>query len=179
MVYIIILVLAVSLDTLSFGLAQGFSKNKIPFSYAFCMTIFSTMLFAIPLYISSLIIEYLDEDLFRVINAVVLLLLGIYYLINSISINKHTHKNNNPLSFFRCMLSVFPISLDAIFTAFLSGYKLNFVIFGIFFYFIITFVAIFVGNRLTLKISKHSAINLDWLSGLLFVLLGIFKFIGF
>lgn len=176
MTTIILLVLAVSLDALSFGLSSGFSKNKVSFFYALCMAVFSTILFAVPLYLSSILIKYLNSSVCYFINGAVLLLLGIIYLVEAFK-KKNQHITNQPLSFKRCMLLVFPISLDAIITAFLSGYSLNYVVFGIIFYLVITFLFIYIPNIIALKVAKKCKINIGWLSGLIFILLSILKFL--
>lgn len=174
MTRIILLVIAVSLDALSFGIASGLNKSKIKFWYAFCMAFISTFMFAIPLYASYYVSKYLNEDLLYLINGIVLCGLGIYYIIISF---KKEQKNNqfNVKSLKNCILSTFAISLDAIFTAFLSGYSLNYVIFGIIFYFFVTLLFIYVPNTLTLKFSKIKNINLSWVSGVIFIILGILK----
>ena len=177
MVTIILLVLAVSLDALSFGLAQGFNKNSISLFYAFCMSMLSTILFAIPLYISSFIYKYLNSSVCYIINGIILLLLGLFYLKNAVFKNISKQGTNNALNFKNCMVAVLPISLDAIFTAFLSGYELNYIIFGIVFYFTITLLFIYIPNKIALKISKKSKIDIDWLSGIIFIVLAILKFL--
>lgn len=177
MATIILLVLAVSLDAFSFGLAQGFNKNKISFFYAFCMSALSTVLFAVPLYLSSYIYKYLKSSICYLINGIILLLLGLFYLKNAVFKKKNEKTDNIALNFKNCMVSVFPISLDAIFTAFLSGYELNYVVFGIVFYFIVTLLFIYVPNKIVLKLSKKFKFNADWLSGIIFIILAILKFL--
>lgn len=177
-----ILILALSLDAISFGIAQGIKRNSINIWYALAMTVLSTILFAVPLYLSSIVVAYLDEKICCIINGVVLIGLGALYLTNFIisCFKKESLKPQfeQKLSFGYCMVSVFPISLDAVFTGFLSGYALSHIVYGISFYFVITFLAIYVTNKLALKMTGKSKLKIEWLSGTIFVILGILKICG-
>lgn len=176
MITIILLVLAVSLDSLSFGVGQGLNNKKIGLFNSIIMTILATILFTIPLYLSKLVVKNMDEDLCFLINGTVLLLLGLFYIITYI-INKDKPKKyvSNDVNFKYYIISTFPITLDAIFTAFLNGYSLDNLWFAIFFFFIITFVSLYVGNLITIKLSKKFNLSLEWLSGIIFIILGIIK----
>lgn len=182
MATISILILAVSLDALSFGLAQGIKKNSINPFYALCMTIVSTILFAVPLYLSSIVIKYLDENICCYINGSVLIGLGVLYIITFIVNSfkkeelKATPKTNLSLGY--CLISTLPISLDAIFTGFLSGYTLSYIAYGIVFYFIVTFLAIYIPNKIALKMSGKNNLKIEWLSGTIFIILGLLKLFG-
>lgn len=77
-------------------------------------------------------------------------------------------------SFCECLV----ISVDAIFAAFLSNFSSNLYLFFVFLYAISNFLAILVGNRLLYKISIKSRFSLDFLSGFIFLLLGVLKIIG-
>lgn len=176
MARIILLVIAISLDALSFGFACGLNKSKIKWSYALCMAFISTILFAVPLYISHMVIEYLNNIVFYIVNGIVLCAMGVLYLILSFT-KKPEQKSFSTKGLKSCITSVFPISLDAIFTAFLNGYSLRFVIFGIIFYFVVTFCFIFFANLIALRLSHKSKLNIDWLSGVIFIILGILKFL--
>lgn len=175
MIKIILLVIAVNIDALSFGFASGLNKSIIKWNYALCMAIVSTMLFSVPLYLSHIVVKYLNEDIFYIINGLVLCSMGIIYIISSFR-KKEENATYNTKSLNGCILSIFPISLDSIFTAFLNGYSLNYVIFGIVFYFIITFCFIFFANLIGLRLTSKSKLNIDWVSGVIFLILGILKF---
>lgn len=180
---IILLILAISLDALSFGLAQGFNKNSIGYINCFFMSVLSTLLFAVPLYLSQLVVQYLDEKICYLLNGIVLLCLGIFYLVQFFVLLQKKEpplekKENSKLTLGYCLISTIPISLDAIFTAFLSGYSLQYIIFGVIFYFVITYIALFIPNKIALKMSGKSNLRLEWLSGLIFVVLGLLKIFG-
>lgn len=176
MIKIILLVIAINIDALSFGFASGLSKSKIKWSYALCMAIISTILFSVPLYLSHLVIKLLNENIFYVVNGLVLCLMGILYIIFSFR-KKSEPTTYNTKSLGGCILSIFPISLDSIFTAFLNGYSLSYVIFGIVFYLVTTFCFIFFANLIGLKLTSKTKLNIDWVSGVIFLILGILKFL--
>ena len=182
MIRTILLIIALSLDAFSFGLAQGFKNNKIKVVFIFLMSILSTVLFAIPLFLSQFIFHFFNKDICNIINGSILTLLGLYYFIKFIvfKFRKLDIKNvkNNEICLKFCILSTFPISLDAIFTAFLNGYSLSNIIFAILTYFLFTFVCIFVSNFIALKLSKKSSFDLSWLSGFIFIILGLLKTFG-
>jgi len=184
MLTILLLIIAISFDAMSFGLAQGLKKVKISFINVFIMTIISTIIFTIPLYLSKFVAKYLSENICNIINGAVLIFLGIYYLKKYFNELKIKDENNNKnlsktnLSLKQSILATFPISLDAIFTAFLNGYTLSYIIFGIIFYFFITFLSIYVLNLIGLKLSKSTKLNLGFLSSIIFITIGILKIFG-
>lgn len=176
MIKIILLVVAVNIDALSFGFASGLCKSKIKWNYALCMAVISTILFSVPLYLSHIVVKYLNEDIFYIINGIVLCLLGIFYILSAFR-KKTEQEIYNTKSLKGCIISVLPISLDSIFTAFLNGYSLSYVIFGIVFYFVTTFCFIFFANLIGLKLTSKSKLNINWVSGVIFLILGILKFL--
>jgi len=179
MITLIFLIIAVSIDAMSFGFAQGIKNNKISIFYCLIMTILSTILFSIPLYISKFIVYYLNEKTLNIINGIVLIILGLFYLLNYFFNNKKINKKTeHNISLKYCIIETIPISLDAIFTAFLNGYTLNYLYVGIIFYFFITFIYIYIFNIIGLRISKKTSTNLSFLSSLIFIVIGILKLYG-
>ncbi len=169
-------ILCLNLDALSYGISYGIIKTKIKFKYIIFITSFSTLFFGIPLFLSKYIYQFFNPQLLRFINAGVLFLLGIIYIIK----NK---KNDNAkkqaeLSFKTCFLECIAISIDAIFTAILSGFSGNFFIFSVFFYSLTNYFAIFLGNHFSLKFQNKFKFNLGFLSGFIFIFLGFMKCIG-
>jgi len=180
---IIILVIAISFDAMSYGLAQGLKNIKINFLCSFIMTIISTIIFTIPLYLSKFVAKYLNEQICDIINGIVLILIGIIYLFkyfNQLKNREQLEKNKNQtcLKIKNGIIAIFPISLDAIFTAFLNGYTLDFVIFGVSFYFIMTFISIYILNLIGLKLTNKTSLDLGFLSSLIFILIGTLKIFG-
>ena len=183
MIYTMFLIIAISIDAMSFGFAQGFQKKYITILNCLIMTIISTLLFTIPLYLSSFVFKYFNEQLCNIINGIVLIILGIYYLVKNLttSKNRNLEKNNvniEHLCLKNCILSTFPISLDAIFTTFLNGYSIPDIIFAIIFFFCFTFISILLPNRISLKISNKTSLHISWISGIIFLIIGTLKSFG-
>ena len=182
MIKSIFLITALSLDAFSFGLAQGFKNNKIKILYIFTMAFISTLLFFIPLILSQYIFQYFDKYICNIVNGFILILLGLYYLIKYFLEKncKNNTKNvkNNKFCLKFCILSTFPISLDAIFTALLNGYTMTNITFITITYFLFTFFAILLSNFISLNLSNKSNYDLSWLSGLIFIFIGLLKSFG-
>lgn len=168
-----LLILTLNIDALSYGIAYGIKKIKIPFKWILFINILSTVLFALPLYFSKYIYKYFDETLLTIINGIVLILLGIKYCFEKP--NKNTTKN---FSFWQCFVECFVISVDAIFTAILSGFSANYFVFSIFFYNLTNFLAIFCGNFFFCKFNSKQQVVLNIFSGFIFIFLGIFKILS-
>lgn len=182
MLTIILLILALSLDAFSFGFAQGFKKYKLTLVNCLIMSAISTFLFTVPLYLSQFVFKYFNEQVCNIINGIILILLGLYYLYDFIKSKNYKieDKNNKiiPLRLKICILSTFPISLDAIFTALLNGYSVTYIISAILIYFLFTFCSLYLTNLIGLKFSKDSYISLSWLSSLIFIIIGSLKCFG-
>ena len=172
-----LIILCLNIDALSYGISYGLSKKKIKIKYIFLICFMSTIMFAIPLGISKYIYQIFNPFLLRIINAIILIILGLSYILKKQEINQT--KKQDKFSFKTCFLECFAISVDAIFTALLSGFSDNFYIFSIFFYAFTNFFAIFFGNYVFYNFNKKHSINLSFFSGFIFIILGIFKFIGF
>lgn len=212
-----LLILCVNIDALSYGIAYGLKKERFTILYILLTTLLSSALFAVPLYYSKYIYRYFNELTCHIVNALILILLGLYYLIPkrfkktqnlkdnlnkkyveigikfkrstksdekygimfSLNYSQNTVKLKNQNKTVRFFCECFAISVDAIFTAFLSGFSENYYIFAVFFYALTNFFAIFLGNILFFKINKKFKVNLEMLSGIIFIVLGIIKFWGF
>lgn len=172
----LILILCLNLDALSFGIAYGLKKQKFTFFFILKISILSAIFFAIPLFFSRFIFKYLNRFVCNIINGVILILLGMSYFIKKSNTSTNLNESMPRKQFF---LECLAFSLDAIFTALLGGFPLNFYVFFLIFYFISNFFAIFLGNLIILKINKTIKLRLDYIGGIIFILLGIFKMIGF
>ncbi len=171
----LITILCLNIDALSYGISHGITKTKINLKYIIFITTLSTIMFMIPLSISKYICGFFNEKLLEIINAIILFILGISYII------KKQEKNQikkQELNFKTCFFECVAISVDAIFTAILSGFSGNFYIFSIFFYGLTNFFAIFFGNLIFYHLGKNLRVNLSFFSGFIFIILGFMKCIG-
>lgn len=171
-----LLILCLNLDALSYGIAYGSKKIKLNPLFIFILSIISTIFFAIPLGVSKYIFSLFNPLTLKLINGIVLILLGVFYLIPK---KEKTLQILNKPSFKQGLLECLIFSIDAIFTAILSGFNEGFYIFCIIFYGFTNYFSIFCGNLFFYKISNISKFNINFLSGLVFIVLGILKFIGF
>ena len=171
----LITILCLNIDALSYGISYGISKVKIKFKYIFFISTLSTIFFMIPLGISKYIYQYFNEFLLRIINAIILFILGLSYILKKQE-NNQTKKQE--LNFKTCFFECVAISVDAIFTAILSGFSGNFYIFSIFFYCLTNFFAIFFGNLFFYNFNKNLRINLSFFSGFIFIILAFLKCMG-
>lgn len=169
-----LLILTLNIDALSYGIAYGVKRVKIPFKWVLFINIISTILFSIPLYFSKHIFKYFDKTTLSIINGIVLILLGIKYCFEKPK--KNTAKN---FSFWQCFIECIVISVDAIFFAILSGFSANYFVFSVFFYEITNLLAIICGNLFFYYQKSLKQINLGILSGFIFIFLGIFKILSF
>ena len=171
----LITILCLNIDALSYGISYGISKIKINLKYIFFITIISTILFAIPLAISKYIYTLFNKKILEIINGIILIILGLSYILKK-SEDLQTKKQG--LNFKTCFFECIAISVDAIFTAILSGFSANYFIFSVFFYALTNFFAIFFGNLFFYNFQNKLRINLSFFSGFIFIFLGFLKCIG-
>ena len=177
MLSFLITILCLNIDAFSYGISYGLTKKKIGIKYIFFITTLSTFMFAIPLGISKYIYTLFNPKILRFLNAIILIILGLSYIFKKKEKNQ-TKKQVN-ISLKTCFFECIAISIDAIFTAILSGFSGDFFIFSIFFYALTNFFAIFFGNLFFYTFNKKLKINLSFFSGFIFIILGIFKAVGF
>ena len=169
-------ILCLNIDALSYGISYGSRKIKINLKYIFFITACSTIMFLIPLAVSKYICDLFNPKFLRITNAIILILLGLFYFFENKKENQT--KKQVQLSFKTCFFECVAISIDAIFTAILSGFFGDFFIFSIFFYALTNFFAIFFGNQIFYHLNKNLRFNLSFFSGFIFIILGILKCIG-
>lgn len=172
----ILLLFTINLDALSFGIAYGINNQKLKPTTILYICLFSTLLFSVPLALSKYISQFFNEIVLRIINSIVLFLLGLFYIFK-----KETQKKDPVVKFGfkQGFFESIAISVDAMFTSLLSGFNSNYFIFAVFLYAFINYFAIFFGNYFLLKFKFSSKINLQFISGFIFIFLGFFKLIGF
>lgn len=198
MVHTILILLAVSLDVFSFGLSLGFKRVYLDFYKGLFFTFISAFIFAFPLLLSKLISKVIPQKICFLINGIVLLLLGVYYLMSFIikkvkdransaqkaplKANLQNEQENNHalgqtpfLGLKYLALCAVPVNLDAFFTALLSGFIMGNFFVVLLIYLTFTFFAIYIGNKLSFYLSKKINLDLSWISGILFIVLGILK----
>ncbi len=173
-----LIILCVNIDAFSYGAAYGAQKQKLPTTYIILTTILSTIYFSISLILSKHLYSHYCKQTLELINGIILIILGLTYLFPKKQKEK-TPKQQFHFSFKLFMFECLAISVDAIFTAILTSFSSDYLVFFIIFYLFTNFLAIWLGNLLVLKIGKLSKLNLNFFSCFIFILLGFFKIIGF
>lgn len=171
----LLLILCLNIDALSFGVAYALKKKRFKFFFTLKISLLSSLFFAIPLFLSKFVFEYLNKSVCNIINGIILIILALSYFV------KKSEKNigeNENFSQKRFLGECFAFSVDAIFTAFLAGFPMKFYIIFLFFYFFSNFLAIYFGNFFVFKFNKKIKFRLDFLGGIIFLILGILKIVG-
>ena len=171
----LLLILCLNLDALSFGVAYGLKKQKFSLFFILKLSVFSTFLFSVPLYLSKFLFKYFNRIVCNIINGLILIVLGLFYLFKRSNPIDSTENKSTKKSFVGETVA---FSVDAFFTAFLGGFPLNFYVFFVVFYFFSNFLAIFLGNLILFKINKKINFRLDFVGGIVFLLLGVLKIFG-
>ena len=128
MVSFCLIILCLNIDALSYGVAYGTKKTKLKTGYIFSISLLSTLFFLISLYSSKYIYHYFNARLCEILNGLILITLGLSY-IKPQNLNQKNTPSNNNFSLKKSLLECFAFSVDAIFTALLSGFSSNFIIF--------------------------------------------------
>ena len=201
MAHTILILLAVSLDVFSFGLTLGFDKIYLSSIKAMFFTLVSCIIFAVPLALSKLLFYIIPKYICFLINGVVLLLLGVCYLSffifkqfikrskfkqngsNTSNFNNRQGKyhriTNSPETGLKYLaFCAVPVNLDAFFTALLSGFSFGNFYLVLVLYFVFTFIAVYASNKISFFISKKINLDLTFISGILFIVLGILKLLN-
>lgn len=191
---------SVSLDVFSFGISCGVSGLRLTAIKALFFTAVSMVIFAVPLALSRIIFGAINPQICFLINGSALLCLGAWYLGGCISKklflwlklakNRPVFKSfGNPLIFYRknqidasmglksLALFAIPVNLDAFFTALLSGFGFVSFFDVLVLYSFLTLFALEIGNILSLKLSHLENFDFSWVSGFLFISLGILKLV--
>ena len=140
----ILLILCLNIDALSYGVATGLKKEKLSLIKILLFSLGSTILFSIPLAISKYVFKYFNRTFCNILNGIILIILGIFYLAPKSEKNQENNKEKTPTKsvIFECIT----VSVDAMFTALLGGFTTKFFLFFVFFYGFSNFLAIFCGN---------------------------------
>ena len=171
----LLLILCLNIDALSFGVAYGLKKTRFSFWFVLKISFLSTFFFAVPLFLSQFVFKYFNRQVCNIINGIILIILGCTCFIKNSKQNSEFHLVFSHKKFFG---ECFAFSVDAIFSAFLGGFPMNFYIFFVIFYFFSNFLAIFLGNLILFKLNSKIKLRLDFFGGIIFIVLGITKMFG-
>lgn len=201
----LLLVLALSLDAFVASIAYGTNRIRIPFSSVLIISLLCSSSLGISLLLGSQIKKILPENIGLVISFIILILLGIYYLFESIvkSYLKDKSGEKIKVKLFDVWLFVdiyvdgtkadlnlsksldpkealylaMALSLDSLAVGFASSLSNVNYLSVIVLSIVIGMISIWSGINLGKKLVEKVDINLSWLSGILLIILAVLKLI--
>lgn len=203
MIESLLMVLAISLDSFVIGLAYGTKEIELPIKSLVAINMVCTTFLAIAIFLGSTVKRIIHVNTASVISFTLLLVLGLYYLLDSIleSIIKKKSYRNKKIKFqFPSINIIIDIAIDgtradinksgdidlkeAIYLAIALSLDALAVGFGsslgninykevLILFFLINIFAIISGLCIGRKIVSKTKVNLSWVSGLILIFLGI------
>lgn len=197
-----LLSLSSNLDTLSVSLSYGIKKIYLPKSIKLTITILTTIITFISMYIGKLLTPLFGNELANIFGAVLLCFIGISFIVEYIRLEKKRagydtsyfyenplgYKNvlenpviidadkSNQIDLKECINLCFAISYNNIFTFFAASLTGIYISISLFLYFLTSILAIQLGsfcyNWLTFKLLKKYSCLI---SGTILILLGIME----
>lgn len=201
----ILLVLTLSLDAFVASIAYGANKIRIPYSSCLIINLVCSLLLGFSVFLGYSVKKFLPGNLAVTLSFIILLLLGIYYLLESFvkSYLKKKSQKKRKLKFKLFSIWVFidiyvdeiqadlnhskdldlkeaiylgtALSLDSLAVGFGSSLGNINYLHVISLSFLIGILALCSGLFLGKKIAQKSKVNLSWLSGIILIALAILK----
>lgn len=203
----ILLVLALSLDAFVASIAYGTNKIKIPFKSITIINVVCALSLALSIFLGTMVKKVLPQNLTIIISFLILILLGFYYLFESI-VKSYLKKRSSlkekvkfklfniwfiidiyvdetkadldkskNLSSKEALYLATALSLDSIAIGFGSGLGSINYLNIIFLSLIFHMVALWGGLYIGEKFVSRSKVNLSWLTGVILILLAFLKLI--
>ena len=201
----LLLVLSVCLDSFVASIAYGTNKIKIPIPSSIVISLICSLVLGISLFLGGLVKDVIPSNLCIIISFLVLMSLGIYRFFEGLfkAFIQRKRKLDKPLTFklfdLNFVLQVYAeetkadfdkskvlsmkesvylataLSFDSLAVGFASSLSMNNYIEIIILSFIIGMTAILVGYNIGKKLIEKTNLNLSWLSGIILMLLAIFR----
>lgn len=202
---IILLSLAICLDSFMSAFSYGVSKIKIPFLSAFIMSFVSVISLAISVLLGGFFAGIIAENIIKYLAFSLLLIVGLFKFFSELFkllISRKVEKGGNvelKLFNFKFYLHIiadntkadidenkilspleslglgFILSIDSIGVGLSFGMQNGFKFLLVIISFVFTFISILLGSLLGGKIARKIKLNLSFLSGLVLIVLAIFK----
>lgn len=201
----ILLVLTLSLDAFVASIAYGANKIKIPCSSVFIINLVCSLFLGFSIFLGYGLKQFLPGNLAVILSFTILILLGIYYLLESFIksyLKKKSQKNKNlkiklfdiwifidiyvdetqadlnqskNLNFKEAIYLGSTLSLDSLAVGFGSSLGSINYVHVISLSFFIGILALCGGLFIGEKLAQKSKVNLSWLSGMILIALAILK----
>jgi putative Mn2+ efflux pump MntP len=175
-----LLVSALSLDAFVVALSYGADRIKIPLNSAMIITLIGSLTLAASLYLGSALAGVIPPLASAIVCCSILCMLGLYKMIESFKKPKKTFYT------LAAPVKILPagqalglsaaLSLDSLTAGFGAGLTQASFAFAVCLSLGIGLALLYAGGFAGRALAKKSQINLSWLSGVIFVLLGVFKF---
>lgn len=201
----LLLVFTLSLDAFVASIAYGTNKIQIPFTSITIINITCSLLLAISLFLGSIVKKFIPGGITLIISFLILMLLGIFYLFQSLiknyitKISKSSKEVNLKVS--NLIINIYidetsadfdnsknlnpreaiylatALSLDSLAVGFGSSLgNINYIQ-VIILSFIYGILAIYLGLFIGKKLVEKSSLDISWLSGVILMILAIMKII--
>lgn len=165
--------LSCSLDAFATSFAFGSQKVKIGFLKNVILSIVASAALALAVLLGGFLQELLPAFVAVIGSFIILSGLGVYKVLASIFEKSGEVKPARPLSFLEATILAVTLSLDGMAAGFgVALTRANPLIIFIASLTVGCF-AIFLGNKLGMRLSKKVKMNLSWLSGVLLILIAI------
>ena len=175
--------LLISIDAFSLAICFGIKGLRVGFFDCVFINIINSFSLLVSILLAKTIFcNFSNDDLIRV-GCCFLLFLGFYNIINFFLSKKNKKVLNFRIKKERSKIyELFSILFLLCFESFISGFSALVYIDNIFFVVLSSFVFhtlfLFLGLFLGKKMTGGREVDLSWLSGIIFILLAVFKFFG-
>lgn len=193
-----ILIITLSLDTLIASISMGIEKIRVSIVSILILNTISSIFLAISCLCGNTILTLFNNNTISYLPNIIIILIGVSKIIKPVY-KKITSKNNgfdikglfkiyyNPekadldnsktLSIKEIILLSITLSFDNLIAGSSLGFCMNFINLIILFNFFFGSILFFILNRLFLRINLKSNIDISFISGIIFILVGISRII--
>lgn len=198
---LLILITTLSLDTLIAGISMGIEKIKVPFSSIFILNIISTFFLLISCLLGSQILNLFSYKIINYLPSIIFILLGISKLLEPICKSKSSKGDTLKPSNIECIFQIYQnplqadlddsktlsikelvllsvaLSLDNFIVGIGLIHYISFLFLIVIFHFLFGIIGFYFCNHISLRVNISNKINTSIMSGLIFILVGIFQII--
>lgn len=170
---ILLLVAALSVDSLAAAVSYGLAKIKIGFTRSLLISIICSMFLVFSAAFAGVIGAYIDEGITKTVSFLILFVIGIIKLME-----KDKSERPETLSASKTVLFAVSMSVDGLAAGFGAGLTAEDNLWAVgAAACIITFLTVFLGNIAGLKVNKKAPAVMQKLGGIAIIAVGVCKLI--